>query len=94
MPNWLGKFKLAAYALGLLAVAHPAIVPPTVATLGVLAGVVFAVVGWFLAHLALTLTLAAGVLLAQAFPGRLGNAARWFGRAWDTSIDAILPVKA
>ena len=34
MPNWLGKLKLAAYALGLLAVAHPAIVPPTLATLG------------------------------------------------------------
>ncbi|MGW4086940.1 hypothetical protein ACWEGS_28310 [Streptomyces sp. NPDC004822] len=94
MPNWLGKLKLAAYALGLLAIAHPAIVPPTVATLGFLAGVVIAVAGWFLAHLALTLTLAAGVLLAQTFPGRLGNAARWFGRAWDTSIDAILPVKS
>ena len=50
--------------------------------------------GWFLAHLALTLTIGAGVLLAQMFPGRLGNAARWFGRAWDTSIDAILPVKS
>lgn len=81
-------------ALTLLAIAHPAIVPPTLATIVFLAGVGIAIVGWFLAHLALTLTIAAGVLLAQMLPGRLGRAARWFGRAWDTSIDAILPVKA
>ncbi|MFE3517575.1 hypothetical protein [Streptomyces sp. NPDC059166] len=59
-----------------------------------MAGVAAAVVGWFLAHLALTLTFAVGALLAQAFPGRRGDAARWFDRAWDTSIDAILPGKS
>jgi hypothetical protein len=94
MPQWLGKLKLIAYSLVLLALAHPPLVPPVLGTLGVMTGVALAVVGWFLAHLSLTLTIAAGVLLAQLFPGRLGRAARWFGRAWDTSIDAILPVKA
>lgn len=88
------KLKLLAYALGLLAVAHPAVVPPFLGALGVLCGVALAILQWFLAHLSLTLTIAAGVLLAQTFPGRLGRAARWFGRAWDTSVDAILPVKA
>ncbi|MET8696917.1 hypothetical protein ABZV65_30755 [Streptomyces bauhiniae] len=83
--------KPVAYALGLLALAHPAIVPPALHALAVAAGLGAAAVLWVLAHLALTLTVAAGVLLAQFLPGRLGAVARWFGRAWDTSIDAVLP---
>lgn len=90
----LAKLQILAWAFGLLAVVHPAIVPPTVSTVVFLTGVAVSVVGWFVAHLALTLTIAAGILLGQMLPGPLGRAARWFGRAWDTSIDAILPVKS
>jgi hypothetical protein len=91
MPQWLGKLKLAAYALALLGLAHPAVVPPVLGTLGVLVGAALAVVAWALAHLSLTLTIAAGVLLAQTFPGRLGRTAGWLGRAWVASVAVVFP---
>lgn len=81
------KLKLFAYALVLLALAHPGVVPPV---LGIALAMAGGVIGWALANLSLTLTVAAGVLLARAFPG----IPRWFSRSWDTSIDAIAPVKA
>lgn len=90
----LGKLKLVAYALVLLALAYPALVPPVLGTLGVLGGAALAVVAWALANLSLTLTVAAGVLLAQTFPGRFGRAARWLGRAWVASVAVVAPVKA
>ncbi|MCG8971778.1 hypothetical protein [Streptomyces sp. CL12-4] len=94
MPQWLGKLKPAAYALVLLALAHPPVVPPVLGTLGILGGAALTVVAWALSHLSLTLTIAAGVLLAQTFPGRLGRAARWLGRAWVASVAAVSPAKA
>lgn len=87
MSHAPSKFKSVLYALALLALAYPALVPPVV---GIVLAMVGAVIGWALAHLSLTLTVAAGVLLTRAFPGIL----RWWGRAWDTSIDAVAPVKA
>ncbi|CAM5236632.1 hypothetical protein [Streptomyces griseomycini] len=82
-----GKLKLVAYALVLLALAHPGAVPPV---LGIALAMAGAVIGWALAHLSLALTLAAGVLLFRAFPG----IPRWFSRSWDASVDSVLPVKA
>jgi hypothetical protein len=94
MSQSLGKLKLAAYALALLALAYPAIVPPALGALGIVMAAVVAVAGWFLAHLSLTLTIAAGVLLAQMFPGRLGDSARWLGRAFVASVAVVAPAKA
>ncbi|QFG13219.1 membrane protein [Streptomyces phage Gilgamesh] len=91
MPQWLGKLKPVAYALALLALAHPPIAPPVLGTLAVLGHAALAVVMFALAHLSLTLTVAAGVLLAQTFPGRLGRTARWLGRAWVASVAVVFP---
>ncbi|MFD9394182.1 hypothetical protein ACFWBB_26620 [Streptomyces sp. NPDC060000] len=84
------KLKLLAYAFALLALAYPALVPPVLGTLGVVIAAVVAVVGWVLANLSLTLTIAAGLLLARAFPG----VPRWLGRALVASVAAVAPVKA
>ncbi|MFE6639588.1 hypothetical protein ACFVFT_38260 [Streptomyces tendae] len=91
---WLGKLKPVAYALALLALAHPSLVPPVLGTLTVLGSAALAVVTFALAHLSLTLTIVAGVLLAQAFPGRLGRGARWLVRASVASVAAVAPAKA
>ncbi|MFE1206293.1 hypothetical protein ACFW5V_31920 [Streptomyces sp. NPDC058762] len=91
---WLGKLKPVAYALVLLALAHPPVLPPLLGTLALLGHAALAVVMFALAHLSLTLTIAAGVLLAQTFPGRLGRAARWLVRAWVASVAAVAPAKA
>ena len=60
-------------------------------TLAVLGSEALAVVAWALTHVSLTLTIAAAVLLAQTFPGRLGRTARWLGRAWVASVAVVLP---
>lgn len=88
------KLKLTAYALVLLAFAHPSLVPPVLGALGVMLALVASIAGWVLTHLSLTLTAAACVLLARAFPGRLGRAARWLRRAWAASIAVVAPAKA
>ncbi|MET7573359.1 hypothetical protein ABZT04_33415 [Streptomyces sp. NPDC005492] len=85
------NLKLFAYALGLLALAYPAIVPPALGTLAVLGGEALAVVTWALTHLSLTLTVAAGILMAHTFSGRLGRIARWLGRAWVASVAVVFP---
>jgi hypothetical protein len=87
----MAKVKLLAYALFLLALAHPAIVPPVLGTLGALAGVALAIVGWALANISLTLTMGAGVLLARVFPGALGRGAQSFRRALTASLAAVAP---
>ncbi|MFI5990246.1 hypothetical protein ACIBAC_00130 [Streptomyces sp. NPDC051362] len=84
------KLKLIAGAYALLAIAYPVLIPPVLSALGFALAVLVAVAGWILANLPVALTLAAGVLLVRAFPG----VTRWLSRAWDSSIDAILPVKA
>ncbi|MFE0654643.1 hypothetical protein ACFVZH_39690 [Streptomyces sp. NPDC059534] len=85
--------QTAAYALVLLALAHPALVPPLFGTLGLLLGAVAAVVGWALAHLSLTLTLAATTLVLRGFPSFRGWLVRsWV--AWVASVAAVAPVKA
>ncbi|GAA5070789.1 hypothetical protein [Streptomyces similanensis] len=77
MPSAPGTLKFAAYALLLMALAHPALVPPALAVVAV---------GLALAHLSLVLTVATvTVLLVRAFP----DARRWLVRAWDASVDAV-----
>ncbi|MDH6629417.1 hypothetical protein M2271_007253 [Streptomyces sp. LBL] len=88
------KLKLLAYAFLLLALAHPAVVPPLLGTLGVLVCIGVAVSGWAFANLSLTLTIAAGVTLAQVFPGALGRMRRWLARALVASVAAVAPSKA
>ncbi|WP_328491277.1 hypothetical protein [Streptomyces zaomyceticus] len=84
------KLKLLACAAALLALAHPAIVPPVLGTLGLVLGVLAAVAGWALAHLSLTLTLAATALILRGFPSFRG----WLLRSWVASVAAVAPVKA
>lgn len=81
--SWKRKLQLVAYALGLLAFAYPASIP-------LVFGAVFAVAGWALANLSLSCTIAAGLLLAYAFPSPLD----WFGRALVASVAVVFPVKA
>jgi hypothetical protein len=88
------KLKLFAYALALLALAHPAAIPPALAVLGAAAAAVLAIVGWVLANLSLVCTVVAGVLLTRVFPGRLTRAARWLVRASVASVAVVAPVKA
>ncbi|MGY4936238.1 hypothetical protein ACWD7T_35220 [Streptomyces sp. 900116325] len=92
------KLRLLAYALGLLALAYPSLVSPVLGMLGIAVVAAFtavgAIVGWALAHLSLTLTIAAGLLMAQMCPGRLGHTARWLGGAWIASVAAVAPAKA
>lgn len=85
------KLNLFAHALGLLALAHPAIVPSVLGTLAVIGGILLAVLTWVATHLSLTLTIAASVLLTQTFPGRPGRTARWLGRAWVASVAVVFP---
>lgn len=94
MSPSLGKLKLTAYALVLLAVAHPAVVPPALGALGIVTAAVFAVAAWFLAHLSLTCTIAAVVLLAHVFPGTFGRTTRWIGRALVASVASVAPKPA
>lgn len=88
------KLRLLAYALVLLALAHPALVPPVVDILGIAVAMAVAavvgVIGWALANLSLTFTIAAGLLLVRVFPG----VPRWLARAWVASVAAVSPVKA
>lgn len=84
------KLRIPAYVLGLLALAHPSLVPPVIGTLGVALAVVVAVVGWVLANPSLTLTTAAGLLLVRVFP----SVPRWLGRALVASVAAVAPTKA
>ncbi|MER6109337.1 hypothetical protein [Streptomyces hirsutus] len=92
------KLRILAWALGLLALAHPALVPPALDVLGLTFAMALAavagVVGWVLANLSLALTAAAGLMLTYAFPGVPGRAARWLVRGWDASIDAVVFTKA
>ncbi|PNG22342.1 hypothetical protein [Streptomyces cahuitamycinicus] len=88
------KLRLLAWALGLLALAHPALAPLALDVLGVAfamaVAAVVGVIGWALANISFTLTIAAGLLLAHAFPG----VPRWLGRAWVASVAAVSPAKA
>ncbi|WP_406730702.1 hypothetical protein [Streptomyces sp. NBC_01794] len=84
------KLKLFAYALMLLALAYPTLVPPVLGMLGVALAAVVPLVGWFLANPSLTLTVAAGLLLVRLFPG----VPRWLGRALVASVPAVAPAKA
>jgi hypothetical protein len=88
------KLQILAWALGLLAVAHPALVSPMLDVLGIAAlmavAAVVGIVGWILANLSLALTIAAGLLLVRAFPG----VPRWLGRAWVASVAAVAPTEA
>ncbi|MER6616302.1 hypothetical protein [Streptomyces xantholiticus] len=84
------KLQILAWALGLLALAHPSLVPPVLGTAGMVLAVAVDVLGWFLTNLSLTLTIAAGLLLVRVFPG----ISCWLGRAWVASVAAVGPVKA
>ncbi|MFF7169704.1 hypothetical protein [Streptomyces pseudovenezuelae] len=86
----VSKLKLIAYAFALLALAYPAMVPPALGALGAVVAAMVAVVGWVLVNLSLTLTIAAGLLLARALPG----VPRWLGRALAASAAAVAPQKA
>ncbi|MBK3639502.1 hypothetical protein [Streptomyces sp. MBT33] len=86
----VAKLKLLAYAFALLALAYPAMVRPVLGTLGVVIAAVLTAVGWVLANLSLTLTIAAGLLLVRVFPG----VPRWLGRALVASVAAVAPQKA
>jgi hypothetical protein len=86
----VAKLKLIAYAFALLALAYPAMVPPTLGALGAVVAAMAAVVGWVLVNLSLTLTIAAGLLLARALP----SVPRWLGRALVASAAAVAPQKA
>ncbi|OVZ99567.1 hypothetical protein B9W64_37885 [Streptomyces sp. CS159] len=91
MRKLLGALKPVAYAVALLALAHPDLVPPVLGTLGLIAAAVFAVAGWVLANLSLTLTIGAGILLARAFPNTARNATRWLFRALVASVAVVFP---
>ncbi|MET8717370.1 hypothetical protein ABZV52_29840 [Streptomyces sp. NPDC004735] len=82
------KLRLLAYALALLALAYPAVVPPA---LGTVFGLALAAAVWVTAHLSLALTIAATVLLARAFPGSFGRSVRWIGRALVVSVASVTP---
>lgn len=85
------KVRLLAWALGLLALTHPAFGSFAVDLLGIAvamaAASVGAVVGWALANISLTLTAVSGVLLLRAFPG----VPRWFRHSW---VAALAPEEA
>lgn len=88
------KLRLLAWALGLLALAHPALVPITLDVLGIAlamaAAAVVDIVGWALANISFTLTAVAGLLLLRAFPG----VPRWFLHSSVASVAAVAPEKA
>ena len=85
------KLQILTWALGLLAFAHPELIPPALGTLGVIAAAVFAVAGWVLANLSLAFTAGAVVLLTYAFPNAVRRPLRWFSRALVDSVTAVLP---
>jgi hypothetical protein len=88
------KLQLLAWALGLLVLAHPALVPIVLDVLGiavaVAAAVVVGIVGWALTNASFTLTAVSVLLLLRAFPG----VPRWFRRSWVASVAAVAPEKA
>ncbi|MGX1268056.1 hypothetical protein [Streptomyces phaeoluteigriseus] len=88
------KLRLLSWALGLLALAHPAFGSIALDVLGIAvamaAAAVVAVTGWALANISLTLTAVAALLLLRAFPG----VPRWFRHAWVASVAAVIPEKA
>ncbi|MEU1592802.1 hypothetical protein ABZ468_08050 [Streptomyces sp. NPDC005708] len=94
MGTLSGKLKLVAIALGLLAIAHPALVPVIFGVIGVVLGAGVAIVAWFLVNISLTLTIAAGLVLAHLMPGSIGRTARWIGRALVASVAVVFPAKA
>ncbi|MGW2496226.1 hypothetical protein ACWCV2_17210 [Streptomyces pseudogriseolus] len=85
------RLRILAYALGLLALAHPSLIPPVLGTLGVIAAAVIAVVGWVLANLSLALTIGAGILLARAFPNTARGFMRWLSRSLVASVAVVFP---
>ncbi|MFJ4988783.1 hypothetical protein ACIP9H_33905 [Streptomyces sp. NPDC088732] len=82
------KTTAALVALGLLTVAFPGIMLPLV---GALVATVVAVVGWVIGNFSLACALAAGALLAYAFPMTLRRVGRWLSRAWVASVTAVFP---
>ncbi|GAA2439595.1 hypothetical protein [Streptomyces glaucus] len=88
------KLQLLAWALVLLALADPALVPLVLDVVGIglvmAAAVVAGIIGWALANASLTLTAASVLLLLHAFPGVL----RWLCRSWVASVAAVAPEKA
>ncbi|MFC9280865.1 hypothetical protein [Streptomyces collinus] len=88
------KLTLLAWALGLLALAHPALVPVVLDVLGIAvamaAAAVVGVIGWALANISFTLTAASVLLLLRVFPG----IPRWFRHSWVASVAAVAPEKA
>jgi hypothetical protein len=88
------QMRLLAWALGLLALAHPALVPPMLDVLGIAAlmavAAVVGIVGWALANVSLTLTIVSVLLLLRVFPG----VPQWLGRSWVASVAAVAPEKA
>ncbi|MFK0159164.1 hypothetical protein ACIQVK_44725 [Streptomyces sp. NPDC090493] len=88
------KLRLLAWALVLLALAHPAFGSIVLDVLGIAfvmaAAAVIAVIGWALANVSLTLTGASVLLLLRAFPG----VPRWFRHSWVASVAAVAPEKA
>ncbi|MFF0698352.1 hypothetical protein ACFYU4_37680 [Streptomyces tendae] len=88
------KLRLLAWALGLLALAHPALVPVVLDVLGIAvvlaATAVVGIVGWALANISLILTAVSGLLLLRAFPGF----PRWFRHSLVASVAAVAPEKA
>ncbi|MFD7505432.1 hypothetical protein [Streptomyces sp. NPDC059850] len=88
------KLRILAWALGLLALAHPTLASIALDVLGIAvamaAATVVGVVGWTLANISFTLTAASVLLLLRAFPG----VPRWFCHSWVASVAAIAPEKA
>lgn len=87
----LSRAESAVVAVGLLAVAFPAAVPPVLGTVAAVVGLVFAVVGWALAHLSLCCAAAAAVLLVRAFPRTHRRAGRWLAMSTTAAVNAVRP---
>lgn len=85
------KLHLLAWALGLLALAHPAFGWFALDLLGIAVAMatvaVVAVIGWALANISQTLTAVSVLLLLRAFPG----VPRWFRQSW---VASVAPEKA
>jgi hypothetical protein len=88
-----GKLRILAWALLLLALAYPPVISPVLDMLGIAFGMALAatagVIAWAVTNLSLTLTIAAALLLARAFP----SIPRWVGRSWVASVAAVAPAK-
>jgi hypothetical protein len=88
------KLRLLAWALGLLALAHPAFASIAFDVLGIAlamaAAAVVGIVGWALANVSFALTAVSVLLLLRVFPG----VPRWLCRSWVASVAAVAPEKA